>query len=40
MKATYSTETSVAFQSTKWRYIPVDRTPHNDLYENLKSYTQ
>jgi hypothetical protein len=38
MKATYSTETSDDFQQTTWRYIPEDRTLHNNRYENLNSY--
>jgi hypothetical protein len=38
MKATYSTETSVNFQRTIWRYISQDRTLHNHRFENLKSY--
>jgi hypothetical protein len=38
MEATCSSETSVDFQRTTRRYIPEDRTLHNHLYENLKSY--
>jgi hypothetical protein len=34
----YSSETSVDFQQTTWRYIPEDRTLHNHRSENLKSY--
>jgi hypothetical protein len=38
MGATYSSEMSVDFQRTTWRYIPEDRTLHNHRCENLKSY--
>jgi hypothetical protein len=39
MEETYSSETSVVFQRTTRRYIPEDRTPHNDRCENLRPYT-
>jgi hypothetical protein len=32
-----SSETSVDFQRTTWRYIPEDRTIHNNWCENLKN---
>jgi hypothetical protein len=35
---TYSSETSIHFERTTRRYIPEDRTLHNGLCENLKSY--
>jgi hypothetical protein len=38
MNAKYSSEMSVEFQQTTWRYIPEDRTLHNHRCENLKSY--
>jgi hypothetical protein len=38
MAATCSSETSVDFQRTIWRYIPKDRTLYNHRCENLKSY--
>jgi hypothetical protein len=34
MEAKYSSETSVDFQRTTWRYAPEDRTPHNNLKSN------
>jgi hypothetical protein len=37
MEVTCSTETSVDFQRTTWRYIPEDRTLHNHRCENVKS---
>jgi hypothetical protein len=39
MQATCSTETSVAFQRTTWRYIAEDGTHHNHRGESLNSYT-
>jgi hypothetical protein len=33
-----SSEASVDFQRTTWRYTPEDSTLHNHWYENLKSY--
>jgi hypothetical protein len=33
-----SSETSVDFQRTTWRYVPEDITLHNQNCENLKSY--
>jgi hypothetical protein len=39
MEAICSSETSVEFQQTTRRCIPVDRTVHNNRCENLKSYT-
>jgi hypothetical protein len=39
MEATCSYGTWVDFQRTTQRYIPEDRTLHNDRCENLKSYT-
>jgi hypothetical protein len=38
MKASCSSETSVDFRRTIWRYIPEGRTLHNRRCENLKSY--
>jgi hypothetical protein len=38
MEAICSSEMSVAFQCTTWRYITEDRTLHNHSCENLKSY--
>jgi hypothetical protein len=38
MEVTYSSETSGDFQQTTRCYIPEDRTLHNHLCENLKSY--
>jgi hypothetical protein len=38
MEAIYSSETSVDFQRTTWRYIQEDCTLHNHGCENLKSY--
>jgi hypothetical protein len=38
MKATCSSETSVDFQGTTWRYTPEDITLHNHSSENLSSY--
>jgi hypothetical protein len=37
MEATYSSETSVDFQRTTWRYIPEEITLYNIRCENLKS---
>jgi hypothetical protein len=36
MEATYSYETSADFQRTTRRYIPEDRTLHNQRCENLE----
>jgi hypothetical protein len=36
--ATFSSETSVKFQLTTWRYIPEYSTLHDHRCENLKSY--
>jgi hypothetical protein len=36
-EATRSSEPTVAFQQTAWRYDPGDRTLHNHCFENLKS---
>jgi hypothetical protein len=38
MEEACSSEMSVAFQRTTWRYIPEDSTRHNHIYDNLKSY--
>jgi hypothetical protein len=38
MEAIYSSETSVDFQSTIWRYVPEDITLQNHCCENLTSY--
>jgi hypothetical protein len=38
MEAICSSETSVDFQRTTRRNIPVDRILHNNRCENLKSY--
>jgi hypothetical protein len=38
MKVTCSSKTSFDFQQTTWHYVVEDRTLHNHLYENLKSY--
>jgi hypothetical protein len=38
-EAICSSETSVDFHQTTWRYIPEDRTLHNHRCENLKSCT-
>jgi hypothetical protein len=38
MEAICSSETSVGFQRTTWRYIPEDSTLHIHRCENLKSY--
>jgi hypothetical protein len=38
MEATCSSETSLDFQRTTWRYIPEERTLRNHRCENLKSY--
>jgi hypothetical protein len=38
MEATGSSETSADIQRTTRRYIPEDRTLHNDRCENFKSY--
>jgi hypothetical protein len=38
MEAIYSSETSVDFQQTTRRYIPEDRTIHNQRCENLTSF--
>jgi hypothetical protein len=38
MEATYSSETSVDFQQTTWRYILEDITLHNYSFEDIKSY--
>jgi hypothetical protein len=38
MEAICSSETSVDFQWTTWRYIPEDSIIHNHRCENLKSY--
>jgi hypothetical protein len=38
VEETRSSETSVDFQRIKERYIPEDRTAHNHLFDNLKSY--
>jgi hypothetical protein len=38
MEATYTSGTSVDFQRTTRRHIPVDRSLHNHRYENLVSY--
>jgi hypothetical protein len=38
MEAICSSEMSVDFQQTTWRYIPEDSTLHNHCCENLKSY--
>jgi hypothetical protein len=38
MEAICSSETSVVFQRTTWRYIPEDRTLRNHRCENLNSY--
>jgi hypothetical protein len=38
MEATCSSETSVNFERSTRRYIPKDRTFHNHLCANLKSY--
>jgi hypothetical protein len=38
MEAIYSSETSIDFQRTTWRYIPEDSIVHNHRCENLKSY--
>jgi hypothetical protein len=35
MEATRSSETSVDFYRTTWRYIPEDRTLHNYICETL-----
>jgi hypothetical protein len=37
MKVICSSETSVGFQQTTWRYVPEDSTLHNHRYKNLKS---
>jgi hypothetical protein len=37
MEATCSSEMSVSFQRTTWRYIPEDRILHNHQCENLRS---
>jgi hypothetical protein len=39
MEATCSSETSVHFQRTTWRFIPKDWVLHNHHCKNLKSYT-
>jgi hypothetical protein len=36
IEAIYSSETSVDFQRTTWRYIPEDNILHNHRSENLK----
>jgi hypothetical protein len=38
MEAICSSETSVDFQQTTWRYIPEDNTLDNHRCENLRSY--
>jgi hypothetical protein len=38
MEATCLSETSVDFQRITRRYIPEDRTLHNDRWENHKSF--
>jgi hypothetical protein len=38
MEPTFSSETSLLFQRTTWRYVPEDITLHSHLRENLKSY--
>jgi hypothetical protein len=35
MEVTYSSETSVGFQRTTWRYIPEDRTLHCLLFTGV-----
>jgi hypothetical protein len=40
MKATCSSETSVDFQRTTWRYVPEDKNLHYHRCENLKSDNQ
>jgi hypothetical protein len=40
METICSSETSVDFQRTTWRYIPEDRTFHKDDCENLESYIE
>jgi hypothetical protein len=40
MEAMSSSETSVDFQRTTWRYIPKESTLHSHRCENLKSYIQ
>jgi hypothetical protein len=37
IEATYSSETSVEFHRTTWRYIPQDRTVHNDRCGTIKT---
>jgi hypothetical protein len=39
MEAIYSSEMSVDFQWTTWRYIPEESNIRNDRCENIKSYT-
>jgi hypothetical protein len=39
MEAIFSSETSVDIQRTTQRYIPEDRTLHNQRCENLESYS-
>jgi hypothetical protein len=38
MEEIYSTETPIDFQRITLRYIPENRTPHNDRSENIKFY--
>jgi hypothetical protein len=38
MEATRSSEMSVDFQRTTWRFIPIDRTIRNHLCEMMRSY--
>jgi hypothetical protein len=40
MEAICSSETSVDFQRTTWRYIPEDSTIYDHSCENLKSYEE
>jgi hypothetical protein len=40
MEATCSSETSVDFQQTTWRYIAEDRTLYNHHCANPKSYNK